>query len=169
MTIGERIKELRKSKGMSQEDLALKLNVSRQAVQKWESDVNEPNLLTLKLLSTYLDVSIDELVTGNKPQPVNNKKGSNIEVKQILLIVIFALSVILFIGLNVFAIIDPQLKYGLSSSYEGAWYVEFVDEQSDYATALLITFKVLFILSLAGIITPLIFLFKKVKKLNKSN
>ena len=40
MSLGENIKELRKNKGLSQEDLANKLNVSRQAVSKYEKDIN---------------------------------------------------------------------------------------------------------------------------------
>lgn len=45
MTLGERIKELRNKNNLSQEKLALELNVSRQAVQKWETDVCQQVLL----------------------------------------------------------------------------------------------------------------------------
>ena len=44
MTVGERIQDLRKKKGFSQEKLAEYLNMSRQAVVKWEQNVCEPNL-----------------------------------------------------------------------------------------------------------------------------
>lgn len=56
MTLGERIKELRNKHGLSQEQLADKLNVSRQAVQKWESNINEPNIETLKCIACYFKV-----------------------------------------------------------------------------------------------------------------
>lgn len=62
MTLGERIQRLRKSKGLSQEQLAQILQVSRQTVSKWESDINHPELEKLKEISAYFQVSIDELL-----------------------------------------------------------------------------------------------------------
>ena len=62
MTIGEKIFELRKEKGVSQETMAFELNVSRQAVSKWETDQSIPDLDKIKLLAEYFDVSIDYIV-----------------------------------------------------------------------------------------------------------
>lgn len=62
MTIGEKIYKLRSEKGISQETMALDLNVSRQAVSKWETDQSIPDLDKIKLLSDYFEVSIDYLV-----------------------------------------------------------------------------------------------------------
>lgn len=64
MTLGERIKELRNKHGLSQEQLADKLNVSRQAVQKWESNINEPNIETLKCIACYFKVDYEYLLNG---------------------------------------------------------------------------------------------------------
>ena len=64
MTIGEKIYELRKNKGVSQETLAYDLNVSRQAVSKWETDQSIPDLDKIKSLSEYFNVSIDYLVNN---------------------------------------------------------------------------------------------------------
>ena len=50
MTIGEKIYKLRSEKGISQETMALDLNVSRQAVSKWETDQSIPDLDKIKLL-----------------------------------------------------------------------------------------------------------------------
>ena len=44
MTLGEKIKELRKARGLSQEELAEQINVSRQAVSKWELDLSLPDI-----------------------------------------------------------------------------------------------------------------------------
>lgn len=62
MTIGEKIYKLRSEKGISQETMALDLNVSRQAVSKWETNQSLPDLDKVKLLSDYFEVSIDYLV-----------------------------------------------------------------------------------------------------------
>ena len=56
------ILELRTQKGMSQDELAEKVFVSRQAVSRWENGETVPNTETLKLLSKVLDVSINTLL-----------------------------------------------------------------------------------------------------------
>ena len=63
-TIGSRIAKRRKDKGMTQEDLAVKLGVSPQAVSKWENDVSCPDISLLPLLVKALDMSSDELLSG---------------------------------------------------------------------------------------------------------
>ena len=60
--LGKNIQYLRKQKHMTQEDLALKLNVSRQAISKWEAGSSEPDVNTLVRLSDIFDISIDELI-----------------------------------------------------------------------------------------------------------
>ena len=62
MTLGEKLKEARKKIGLSQEQLAEKLCVSRQAVTKWESDKGIPDIGNLKEIATLLNTSIDYLV-----------------------------------------------------------------------------------------------------------
>ncbi|MBQ8293727.1 MAG: helix-turn-helix transcriptional regulator [Bacilli bacterium] len=66
MTIGEKIYKLRSEKGVSQETMALDLNVSRQAVSKWETDQSIPDLDKIKLLSEYFNVTIDSLVKSSE-------------------------------------------------------------------------------------------------------
>jgi transcriptional regulator with XRE-family HTH domain len=62
-TFGIKLKEARKGSGYTQEQLAEKLMVSRQAVAKWEADKGMPDIENLKLLSKALDVSIDYLLS----------------------------------------------------------------------------------------------------------
>lgn len=64
MTLGKRIKQLRIQQAISQEKLAEKLNVSRSAIAKWETDGGIPELENLLQLAKVFDVSLDEL-TGN--------------------------------------------------------------------------------------------------------
>ncbi len=67
MTLGEKIKEARKQCGLSQEQLAEKMAVSRSAVAKWEANNGLPDVDNLKTLATFLDVSIDYLLDNGGP------------------------------------------------------------------------------------------------------
>lgn len=66
MNLGEKIKEARKQCGLSQEQLAEKMNVSRSAIAKWETDKGLPDLENLKMLSSLLNVSVDYLLDDGK-------------------------------------------------------------------------------------------------------
>lgn len=76
MTIGEKIFELRRSKGVSQETMAFDLAVSRQAVSKWETDQSIPDLDKIRALADYFEVSIDYLVNDVKSEDITEKKES---------------------------------------------------------------------------------------------
>lgn len=67
MTIADRIQQLRKAKGLSQEELADRVGVSRQAVSKWESEQSAPDLERLALLSDILETTTDYLLKGIEP------------------------------------------------------------------------------------------------------
>ena len=66
MTFGEKLKNARKNAGLSQEQLAEKLCVSRAAVAKWETDKGLPDIMNLKAISRLLDISIDALLDGGQ-------------------------------------------------------------------------------------------------------
>ena len=66
MEFNEKLQELRKSKGLTQEELATALYVSRTAVSKWESGRGYPGIDSLKEISKFFSVSIDELLSGNE-------------------------------------------------------------------------------------------------------
>ena len=66
MDFGGKLQELRKSRGMTQEELAEALFVSRTAISKWESGRGYPNIDSLKEISAFFGVTIDELLTGER-------------------------------------------------------------------------------------------------------
>ncbi len=66
MDFNEKLLELRKSKGITQEELADALYVSRTAISKWESGRGYPSIDSLKEISKFFSVSIDELLSGEK-------------------------------------------------------------------------------------------------------
>lgn len=67
MNIGDRIQQLRKAAGISQEELADKTGVSRQAVSKWESGQSIPDMEKIILLSDYFNTTTDYLLKGIAP------------------------------------------------------------------------------------------------------
>lgn len=70
MTLAEKILSLRTARGMSQDDLAEKLEISRQSVSKWETGQSIPDLDKIIRLADLFGVSVDELVReGERPQP----------------------------------------------------------------------------------------------------
>ena len=68
MTIGERLTNERKKLGLTQEDLGAKLNISRQAISKWESDISLPDTANLIKLSSLFSCSIDYILNGTEDE-----------------------------------------------------------------------------------------------------
>ncbi len=68
MTIGEKILNLRKTKNLSQEEVADKLNVTRQTVSKWETDQSTPDFDKIVPLCKLFEITADELLTGQKEE-----------------------------------------------------------------------------------------------------
>ena len=66
MEFNEKLQELRKQKGLTQEELAEVLYVSRTAISKWESGRGYPNIESLKAISKYFAVSLDELLSSDE-------------------------------------------------------------------------------------------------------
>ena len=61
-TFGQRFSRFRKNLGLKQDDIAEKVNISAQAVSKWENDLSAPDISTLPILADILNVSLDELL-----------------------------------------------------------------------------------------------------------
>ena len=70
-SIGETIASLRKQKGMTQNELAEKMNVTDKAVSKWERDLSCPDINTISKLADILDVSVEELLKAKKKENSN--------------------------------------------------------------------------------------------------
>ena len=66
MEFNEKLQELRKQRGLTQEELAEALYVSRTAISKWESGRGYPNIDSLKAISKYFSISLDELLSGEE-------------------------------------------------------------------------------------------------------
>ena len=77
MEFNEKLQGLRKEKGLTQEELAEVLYVSRTAVSKWESGRGYPNIESLKDISKFFSVSIDDLLSGEKLLSIAEKENKS--------------------------------------------------------------------------------------------
>ena len=95
MTIAEKIKQLRKDNNMTQEDLAEKLNVSRQTISKWETNITIPDADNIVAISKLFNITTDELL-DYRVETVQKKKQFIID----MIVLLFGI-----IGFIVFAIL----------------------------------------------------------------
>lgn len=77
MEFHEKLQELRKNRGLTQEELAEALYVSRTAISKWESGRGYPNIDSLKEISKFFSISIDDLLSGEKLLSIAEKENQS--------------------------------------------------------------------------------------------
>ena len=99
-SIGETIAYLRKEKGMTQNELAEKMNVTDKAVSKWERDLSCPDINTISKLADILDISVEELLKAKK------KENSNIKMKDLINLIFKAVALAMGIAVVVLNILN---------------------------------------------------------------
>jgi len=78
LSLGEFISILRKGKGLKQEELAEKLGVSAKTISSWENNRTYPDIMMLPILAEFFDISVDELIRGEKKNTIVNKNDEDI-------------------------------------------------------------------------------------------
>lgn len=115
MDFGEQIKSIRKKENLTQEEFAIKLNVSRQAVSNWENNKNLPDIGTLILMSNVFQISLDQLIKGDNH--MNNmtekviKDGSETRRAKYNMISAVTGGVLLLIGVMLLVIKGMSVEY----------------------------------------------------------
>lgn len=106
MKFNEKLIEIRKKQGLSQEELGMELQVSRQTISKWETGQSYPDFQRLVMLSDYFNMTLDELVKGIDVQDVREKNMTDERVASIYLdiengktVLKKSLNIICYIGL----------------------------------------------------------------------
>ncbi len=155
----ETLRELRKNKNMSQEDIAYQLDVSRQSVSKWESGVSMPDLENVMKLSKLFDVPIDFLLKNKKSDSefnyytVEEKEYKRLSQFKITCTVFLALAGVTFITLLAISLLEPILYFNgnTGKTYNGfmGYYYTYIEFR-----AVVITSFIVFILALIGIFLP---------------
>ena len=132
MTLAEKISFLRRSNGLSQDQLAEKLNVSRQAISRWESGAI-PDMENILRLSRYFDCSIDYLFDNDKdlsaPAPEKGKSQEQKEQKKrlspetlcLILIIISLIASLIIWVVSLFVDVDIRIR----DTDTGMWYIGF--------------------------------------------
>lgn len=121
--LSENIKTARKSKGLSQEELAVKLNVVRQTISKWEQGKAVPETDTLISISKYFDVSLDYLMKEENSisenavsLEVHQTEATNGREKCILGIATCIIGVVLLIAWGIVSVIIPSASEQIGTS-----------------------------------------------------
>ena len=127
MKFNEKLRSLRLNKGYTQEDLASKLNVTRQSVSKWEQGINEPDIDTIKRLCKILDCTIEDLIDDDHDvettKEVKNERIARILFRITLILSIFAsLSMIVFFSA---ADVNVVIHWGMDGTIMlgSRWYI----------------------------------------------
>ena len=97
MTLGERIRGERKKRGLSQEEQADILNVSRQAITKWETNRGIPDIANLIRISEEFEISLDELIKGDNSVKRKIIYDSTMK-KWHLLVLIYLMAIVAYIA-----------------------------------------------------------------------
>lgn len=114
MKIEDKLLKLRKEKGLSQEEVADRLNVSRQTISKWETGQSSPDFDKIIPLCELYEISSDELLTGKKKEEIvkEEKEHENMKAKGIgLSLGIYVLSIVLFVFL--ISLSGPVIALGI--------------------------------------------------------
>lgn len=120
MNMADRIQYLRKTKGISQEELADKVGVSRQAVSKWESEQSTPELEKVIIMSDYFGVTTDYILKGI--EPVVDKEQKNREFASKVLYI----SSIAFIAIGLFCAFAEWYEKQTMEAILGAIIIQVV-------------------------------------------
>lgn len=115
MEFNEKLQELRRSRGLTQEQLAEELYVSRTAISKWESGRGYPNIDSLKALAKFFCVTVDELISADEVLTIadEDKKGREKRFRDILYGVL-DISAVMFVFLPFFAERGEGMAHGVS-------------------------------------------------------
>ena len=115
MEFHEKLQELRKRKGLTQEELAQELCVSRTAVSKWESGRGYPNIDSLKAMAKFFAVTIDELLSGDEVLSIAEEEHQRQERRMIdLLFGLLDCSIAMFLFLPLFGQKSSDVIYEVS-------------------------------------------------------
>lgn len=118
MDLGHRLKQLRTEKHLSQETVAFELNVSRQAVAKWENNASKPSTANLMAICDLYGISLDELISNKsdelsaeQTEPNKSKVKTAIVILSVVGGILLMLSVILTVWIKRMSVPDNIIGY----------------------------------------------------------
>ncbi|MDD6795639.1 MAG: helix-turn-helix transcriptional regulator [Clostridiaceae bacterium] len=161
MEFNEKLQQLRKQKNLTQEQLAEKLYVSRTAISKWESGKGYPSIESLKCISKFFKITIDELLSGEELISIaETESKTNLEKVYNLIYGILDVMVISFIFLPLYGQKINDYIYSVS-------LFDYNDTSNNIKLIYYITFIVIFILGIVELAMQF-FNIQKLKNIIKS-
>lgn len=125
-TIGQNIAELRKKKGLTQEELAEKMCVTAQAVSKWERDASYPDVTALSELAKVLGVSVAAIIEGEQSVPKLKEAAADAIARRVVCITV-----------NVGqADVDMKVQFpvtALKKMMDNGFLKQMIDDEEDYS------------------------------------
>ena len=155
----EKLRDLRKQKTMSQEELANKLDISRQSVSKWESGLSMPDLENVIKLSELFEVSLDYLLKDRKSDSefnyytVDTKEKEAMSKINIVAIIFLTLTIATLLTLVIISIVETHLYSNPNTGREYSGFLAYYYSYIEFKLVVIASFIAL-ILSISIIIIP---------------
>ncbi|KXU52269.1 MAG: helix-turn-helix transcriptional regulator [Longibaculum muris] len=115
MKIGEKLRDARNQKGLTQEEVADEIHVSRQTISNWENNRSYPDIISVILLSDLYQMSLDVLLKGDKDMIEHLNESTDIVNSNKKLIIMGLLNIVVFIFMIIFNQIISENKILLAS------------------------------------------------------
>ena len=123
-SIGETISSLRKKKGLTQNELAEKMNVTDKAVSKWERDLSCPDVNTISRLAEVLDVSVEELLNAKEQRKTNSKIKDLVNLIFKAVAIAMGIAVVVLNILNEIDIKSSIIMLGIGLACVGIYFLD---------------------------------------------
>lgn len=139
MEIGTQIRKYRNALGLSQEELAAKIYVTRQTISNWENERSYPDIHSLLLLSSVFQVSLDQLIKGDvdkMKQEINKEAVDRLNALGKVFTILFAACIAAFVPLVVFLKIPGVVVWAIlyAVTMAVAFQVEKLKKNNDIST-----------------------------------
>ena len=108
MEIGKKLKSVRVQKGFTQEAVAEKIQVTRQTISNWENEKSYPDIMSVVNLSNLYEISLDELLKGDKRMLEHLEESTNIVKSNKKLVVTVITNIVLLLTLVLLSSIAPE-------------------------------------------------------------
>jgi len=151
----EKLKENREKHGISQEELASRLNTSRQTIQKWESGISMPDLENIVKLSELFNLSIDYLLKDRKAETdfsyytVVKDDKKILSKHKIISLSIFTLSMLSLLTLLSISLVEPIIYFNIENGIEYRGFMAYYFTFSEFRTVVIFSLIVLISSSIA--------------------
>ena len=117
MEIGQKLKEARMRAGFTQENIAEKLNVSRQTISNWENEKSYPDIVNVITLSDLYSISLDNLLKGDEKMMEHLEESTNVVKSNKKLLGAVVINIVMMVLLITLSMFVPEKTYYLAGVF----------------------------------------------------